>query len=188
VTVSAASSLPSGWTATDIGAVGAAGRSSAANGVFTINGAGADIWGTADALQYAYRTLSGDGELTARVVSVQNTARWAKAGVMIRASGSAGAAQATMLVSAGAGSAFQYRSATNGVSASIAGPSTVFAPEWVRIVRAGSDISGYESADGVTWTLVGKTTIPFGATVDIGFAVSSHNTAVTCTATFDHVS
>ena len=46
--------------------------------------AGADIWGTADQFHFAYKQLSGNGSITAKVVSVSNTDAWAKAGVMIR--------------------------------------------------------------------------------------------------------
>src|SRR6185436_19114387 len=68
----AAPSLPSGWQSGDLGAVG------------VVRGAGADIWGTADAFRLAYQTLSGDGQIVARVASVQNINAWTKAGVMIR--------------------------------------------------------------------------------------------------------
>ncbi|MBN2315915.1 MAG: LamG domain-containing protein, partial [Sedimentisphaerales bacterium] len=53
-------------------------------GTYTMTASGTDIWGTADEFHYAYKTLSGAGSITARVVSVQNTNDWAKAGVMIR--------------------------------------------------------------------------------------------------------
>src|SRR3954453_1096421 len=46
-----AQSLPAGWTAQDIGAVGSPGSSSASGGVFTVTGDGTDIWGSADAFQ-----------------------------------------------------------------------------------------------------------------------------------------
>ena len=52
---------------------------------------------------YAYKTLTGDGSIVARVVSEQNVANWTKAGVMIRNSLSPSAAQAFMLVSPGKG-------------------------------------------------------------------------------------
>jgi len=40
--------LPEPWQNRDIGNVGAAGSCSYANGIFTVNGSGADIWDTAD--------------------------------------------------------------------------------------------------------------------------------------------
>ena len=103
--------LPSGWSATDVGATGATGSSSFSNGTFTVTGAGADVWGTADAFHYAYRTLDGDGTIVARVASIQNVNAWTKAGVMIRNSLSPSAAQAFMLVAASStkGVPFQRR-------------------------------------------------------------------------------
>lgn len=51
---------------------------------FTILGAGHDIWDPEDAFHYVYQsTTAGSITLTARVVSVQETSPWAKAGVMI---------------------------------------------------------------------------------------------------------
>ena len=102
-----ASTLPAGWRNEDVGAVGVAGSASAASGVFTVHGSGADIWGAADAFHFAHRTLRGDGEMVARVAQVQNTHRWAKAGVMIRQATSASSAFAMMVVSAASGAAFQ---------------------------------------------------------------------------------
>ena len=43
--------LPAGWVSRDIGAVGMPGYAEIdSNAVFTVVGAGADVWGTADAL------------------------------------------------------------------------------------------------------------------------------------------
>jgi hypothetical protein len=80
------------WTGTDVGSVGVAGTDNynATTGVYTIQGSGTDIGGTADACHFVYQTLTADGELEARVVSIQNTSPTAKAGVMIRESTGAG--------------------------------------------------------------------------------------------------
>ena len=48
--------LPSPWADADIGATGATGSTDYADGVFTVKGAGADIWGNADAFHYVYQT------------------------------------------------------------------------------------------------------------------------------------
>ena len=53
-------------------------------GTFTVTGSGADIESTADAFRYVYQSSGPNCELRARVVSVQNTDPWAKAGVMFR--------------------------------------------------------------------------------------------------------
>ena len=65
-----------------------------------VRGAGADIWGSADAFHYAYKALNGDGEIVARVVSVTNVDVWTKVGVMIRDGLTAGAAHACCCSSA----------------------------------------------------------------------------------------
>jgi hypothetical protein len=185
---SAASTLPNGWTHADIGATGATGGATFSNGTFSVTGAGADVWGTADAAHYAWRSLPGDGTIVARVTSIQNVNAWTKAGVMIRNSSSASAAQAFMLVASSAtkGVPYQRRRADGDISVSTSGSQST-APRWVKLVRTGSLITGYESADGVTWTTVASDTFTMGDTVLVGLAVSSHVSGVNATATFDNV-
>ena len=179
-----ASAQPSGWAATDIGAVGATGSSSGSGGSFTVTGAGADIWNTADAFQYVSTTMTGDGSIVARVATVQNVASWTKAGVMMRETLSAGSRHALMLMSAGKGPSFQRRVATNGVSTSTSG-GTGTAPAFVKLTRAGNTITAFQSADGVAWTTVGSDTIAMAATIHVGLAVTSHVAGTLATATFD---
>lgn len=185
----AAGALPTGWTSTDVGATGTAGSATHVDGTFTVAGAGADVWGTADQLHYAYRPLAGDGTIVARVTSIQQGIHaWVKAGVMIRNSTSESAAQGFMLVAASAakGVPFQRRMSDGASSVSSPGSQST-APRWVKLVRAGNVITGYESPDGVTWTTVGSDTFTMGTTVLIGLGVSSHVTGVNATATFDNV-
>ena len=178
--------LPASWQTQDIGPVGVGGNASLASGTYSLTVAGADIWGTADALRYAYTTLNGDGQVTARVATEQNVNVWTKAGVMIRDSVAPGSRQALMLVSPGKGNAFQRRIATGGVSTHAAG-ALVMAPCWVRLSRVGNTITASQSADGTAWTVVGTDTVAFEQTILIGLAVSSHSTTAAATATFDHV-
>jgi hypothetical protein len=183
-----ATGLPTGWTNADIGLVGAAGNSKfdQAAGAFTVTGAGADVWGTADAFQFAWRSWSGDGTIQARVTSVANVSTWVKAGVMIRASTAPGSAHAFMIVSSGKGLAFQRRRASGGSSLNTFGGAGS-APYWVRLHRAGNVITASASKDGVAWTVIGSDTIPMGQTVLVGLAVSSHITGRTAAARFDNV-
>jgi len=178
--------LPSGWSHRDIGSVGPAGNATYTSGTFTVAGGGADIWGTADALHYAYQSLTGDGQMIARVATISNVAAWTKAGVMIRSSTSSSAAMAIMLVSKSKGTAFQYRTSNGAAAASVAGPGST-APYYVKIVREGNTVTGFTSSNGTTWTEVGSATLSLSSTVQIGLAVSSHDTTKLATATFDHV-
>ena len=170
-----------------MGAVAAPGEASFANGVFTLKGSGADIWDFADAFHFVYQPLARDGEIIARVTSLENTHVWAKAGVMIRASLTASAPYAMMLVTPARGGGYQWRYFTNGNSGSRI-DSRARTPYWMRLVRQGNVLTGYTSTDGVTWNLWQTQTIPnLPATVYIGLAVSSHNNGLLSTATFDNV-
>ena len=123
--------LPSPWQSQDIG--GAVSQSSAIynNGVFTVSGGGADIQGTADAFRFAYLPITGDCTLIARVASVQNANAWSKAGVMIRESLNANAANAFIAVTPGNGVTWQYRSSTGG-GTTYNNTGGLNAPYWIK--------------------------------------------------------
>jgi regulation of enolase protein 1 (concanavalin A-like superfamily) len=179
------SGLPAGWIAADIGPVGSAGSTTFASGVWTLNGAGTDIWGNADSFHVAYRTLTGDGTVIARVTSVQNTDLNAKAGLMIRDSLAPSAKQASIVMTPGAGIKFLRRTTTGG-STTATTASNLKAPYWLKLVRAGNTITSYYSANGTTWTQLGAQSITMGSTVYIGMVVTSKK-AWTATATFDNL-
>jgi hypothetical protein len=171
----------------DIGSVGPAGNAAFANGAYTVNASGADIWGSADAFHYVYQRFSGDGEVVARVVSVQNTDPWAKAGVMIRETLTAGSRQAMMAITPGNGAAFERRvnTAGNSDNDNVTG---FTAPYWVRLVRSGNTFTGYRSSDGLTWVRVGNpVTIAMANDVYAGLALTAHNNSVLNTSVFDNV-
>jgi hypothetical protein len=174
------------WQNEDIGDVGAAGSASESDGTWTINGSGVDIWDYTDEFHYVYQPLSGDGQIIARVVSVGYTNAWAKAGVMIRETLDGDSKHAMMVVTPGNGTAFQRRTNTGGSSDHTEG-SSVTAPYWVKLIRSGNTFTGYESADGSTWTLVGSVSITMATDVYIGLAVTSHSDGDLCTAEIDSV-
>jgi endonuclease/exonuclease/phosphatase family metal-dependent hydrolase len=181
-----AQSVPGGWSARDIGNVGASGSSSGSGGSFTVRGAGADVWGTADGFQFAYRTMTGDGEVVTHVRSIDYMNAWSKGGVMMRESLSAGAKHAFMLVSAGKGDAFQRRPYTDGASTS---STTGGGPGYyVKITRTGNNFDAYHSADGSNWSWVGSEWIDMPGTIYVGLAVTSHYYGTPATATFSETS
>lgn len=187
ITVSSAGGgLPSPWQTQNIGSVGQTGSASYSNGSFTVGGSGADIWGTADGFRFVYQSLNGDGEIKARVVSQTNTDGWAKAGVMIRESLTAGSKHAFTCVTPSNGLAFQRRASTDGTSDHTSGGSGTV-PVWVRLVRSGNTFTSYRSSDGSSWTQIGSATISMASQVYVGLAVTSHNNSVTSTAVFENV-
>ncbi|HUJ08636.1 MAG TPA: cellulase family glycosylhydrolase [Verrucomicrobiae bacterium] len=178
--------VPLPWMTQDIGTVGVSGTAGFTNSVFTLVGAGGDIQGTADAFRFVYVTATGDCTIIARVSSVQNVNPWSKAGVMIRASLDAGAANAFVAMTPSNGVTWQYRSSAGG-GTTWNNTGGLSAPYWVRLVRSGNTFTGYRSSNGTTWTQQGTTNISMGSTAYIGLALTSHNSSTLCTATFDNV-
>ena len=170
----------------DVGAVGAAGASSSSGGTTSVSGAGADIWGAADAFHYSYRHVTGDVEIVARIASVQYVSAWSKAGVMVRESLGASSRHASVFVTPAKGVAFQRRLESSGISTSTAVAGV--APRWVKLTRRGATFTAYTSVDGVTWTPVASDTVPMASDIYVGLAVTSHSQGVLCRAAFDGVS
>jgi regulation of enolase protein 1 (concanavalin A-like superfamily) len=188
----ATQSLPSPWATADIGSVGVTGSATDTNGLFTITGSGTDIWGTADAFHYVYQPASGNCSIQAEVLSVQNTAPWAKAGVMIRETTNANSTYAIMFLSpvtatSTNGVAFQGRTATGGSANSLATVPGVQAPYWVQLVRTGNSFVASYSANGTTWTALATNTITMATNAYIGLPVCSVNNSTLNTATFTNV-
>ena len=133
VTASPVPALPpvSGLLTMDIGAVGTAGNDVALNnGACTITGGAGDVWNSADACRFAYRPMTGDGQITARVLTQDATYPSAQAGVMIRNDLTPGSMQASMFMTPVNGLAFQYRTATGAGSGSSAFSSGTLPDVW----------------------------------------------------------
>jgi len=171
----------------DIGAPGKAGSNSYAAGTYTVSGGGTDIWNTSDKFRYVSRTFTGNGEIIARVTSQTNTHVWAKAGIMFRETLNANSRFATMELTPGNGTTFQYRAATGGGCGHVGAAAAPAPNNWLRLVRAGNVFTGYRSTDGVNWTQVGSTTVPMATAITVGLAVTAHDNAKLGTATFDNV-
>ena len=181
-----AQSVPSPWASRDIGDPVLSGSATLASGVFSIDAAGSDIWGTYDQFHFVYQQIAGDVEIIAKVHSLVATDAWAKAGVMVRASLDADSSHGYAMVSGTNGVWFDRRTAPGGFSTNTAGPS-IAAPVWLRAVRRGSDVSTYWSTTGTSWTAIGHDTIDLGTSAYVGIAVLSHNPGVRTTAEVSNV-
>ena len=100
----------------DIGGTGLRGNYSQAGGIHAVRGAGADIWGGADSFHFAYLPWEGDGTIVARVLTVEKTDPWAKAGVMFRAGLEIGSPHAMVALTPEKGAVFIRRVQSNGRS------------------------------------------------------------------------
>ena len=173
---------------------------------------------------FVQRPLTGNGTLTARVTSLSGRyipfsgsqgnafsasarsqtgsrlqpglAPWAKAGIILEPDTRQGTDYAAVMVtgSHGVRMQFNYTHDSPGLPGS-AGPSS---PRWLRLTRAGDVITGYDSADGGHWTVIGAARLAgLPRTVRIGLFVTSPvyftagatvGTPSVATARFDQVS
>ena len=178
--------LPTRWSTGDIGNVGVAGTAcyNTEYFVYTVNGSGTDIGGTADAFRFAYVTVVGDDQIVAHIAAQDASNPDNKAGIMIRESSNNNARNVFVGVTSGQGALFQYRSATGG-STTVNTIPGLKAPYWVKLVKIGSLYGGYLSPDGNTWTQIGSPVdLGFGVNGSgtyAGFAVTSHNNTVLST-------
>lgn len=181
--------LPTRWTTQDIGDVNIAGSACYNSGVFELKASGDDIWNTADAFHFAYKTMVGDGQITARVYSMDQTNPWNKCGIMFRESLTPGSRHAFLALTSGNGAAFQYRSITDGASNNVNTSSVIAAPYWIRLSKTGSVYTAAYSGDGNSWTQFGNpvnTGFGDGIPVYVGLALTSHDNTVLSTATVDN--
>jgi ABC-type transport system involved in multi-copper enzyme maturation permease subunit len=144
-----------------------------------------------DSFYFVRRSLDGDGTITARVTSLTgrlprssgNGTRaglmpWSKAGIIIKASTRLGSAYAAMMVTGGNGVRLQYD--YTGDIAGLPGRVSAASPRWLRLTRHGDTVTGYDSADGTSWSRVGAVRLPaLPATVQGGLFATSPSYAVT---------
>jgi hypothetical protein len=121
-----------------------------------------------DQFRFVHQSLAGDGTVVARVLTQQDTGPWARAGIMVKQSPEPGAPYAALMVTPGHGVRLQSNFTTD-LAGSAAGT-----PRWLKLTRSGSSVSGYESADGVTWSPVGTVTVSgLPRTAEAGLFVTS---------------
>ncbi len=150
-----------------------------------------------DSFYFVHQQLSGDGSITARVTSLNEQVMpangggpddasswppgvvpWAKAGLMVKLNTTQGSSYAAIMVTATHGVRMQYNF-THDVAGS-ASTVTKTTPRWLRLTRSGDSLTGYESADGITWTKVGAAKLAgLPSSVAAGMFVASPDHDVT---------
>jgi hypothetical protein len=185
------SPCPSPFTCADIGSPALAGGASfnPGTGVWTVTAGGTDITGTSDQFHFVSAPLTGNGSVSAEVLTQTDSSSNAKAGVMLRSSADPASPEYSVLVSPGAGTKVQVRTSQGGNTTKLANP-TGTVPAYLEVTRSGSTFTASTSPDGVTWTVIpGSTvTLTLPAVLSAGVAVTSHNAAVLGTATFGSLS
>jgi ABC-type transport system involved in multi-copper enzyme maturation permease subunit len=124
-----------------------------------------------DAFYFAHQPVTGNGTITVQVTSLTGHTLtdanqlapgglepWSKAGIIIKENTSAGSAYAAMMMTGAHGVRMQWDYVND--TPGLAGGVSASAPRWLRLVRHGDTITGYDSADGSHWTLVGTAILP----------------------------
>jgi Protein of unknown function (DUF1349) len=182
VSVTPTSPLPAGWSDADVGKPQIAGSAGLNGTVYTVDGNGSDIWQSADQFNYAYQSLSGNGQIVARVTGQQDTDSWAKSGIMIKQSTTAGTNYVNLFETPGNGVHLQQNFTSDWAGTVPTGP------VWLKLIRSGNTVTGYQSTDGATWSQVGPTvSITMTDPLTIGLFVCSHNVNELNASTFDNV-
>jgi hypothetical protein len=186
-------SCPSGWICEDIGNPKLQGTQSVADGAWTVEGAGWDIWSLmwvkADQFRYVWQYLMADGELGARAISQTNTNSSAKAGIMLRKTFDPVSPYYAVFITPATGIHVQYRSDFNQNPTDVASVSRT-PPVYLKIIRVGTTCSAYTSADGAHWILIPNSTVDVGGlsgALMAGLAVTSRNEDMLSITEFDSV-
>ncbi len=191
-TVVQVNALPAPWRAQDLGSLttlpGA--TTSYASGTFTVAGAG-NLSGSADNFRFLYQPLTGDGQIVARLSSLQNTSSGARIGVMIRESLTAGSRHVFLGLSPDGLVRRLIRSTTGGstTGASVTSGSTTRTPPnvWLRIVRSGNTFTASSSTNGTTWVQEGTSSVTMASNIQMGIAVASGTSSTVNRSTFSNV-
>jgi hypothetical protein len=182
-----ATSVPSGYVDHDLGGPGSPGFAIDNAGTWT-DGGGGELEDPGDQFNFAYRHLNGSASLEAEVLSVSDTSATAQAGVMSRASTAPSSAYASVLRETGDKVVFQYRK-TNGGTTETTTIKLDVSTFFVKLVRSGSNFTGYYSIHGTVWHKIAKTesitAIPTLA--DAGIAVTAGANDLLSTAVLEDV-
>lgn len=180
--------LPLPWAAGSVGSGDDNGWSLAgSHGEFHVSGEG-QLAARSDAFQFLWQPLSGDGMITARVDSMDDTGLLARAGVMIRDSLASNSRHVFLGLTSDGGYRWVRRTGLNGNTSTSSSGSASFPDAWVRLVRSGDVITAWKSADGSDWVQIGSLTAALPETCYLGLAVASGSEGVQNHAHFSNVS
>ncbi len=185
-------SLGAQWTTVDKDLV--SGTSfSVGSGLLNIAAGGTDTWTANDEYGAIYQSFSGDFEATLRITSQGYANDWSKAGIMVKDDMSTTAANDgyTFMVATPANQySFQYDATADGyLEGNLQAGGQVSLPACVRLIKSGTDFSGYYSTDCSTFTQVGTTQslTTADATQHIGIGNTSHAGATLSSSYFDYI-
>jgi hypothetical protein len=151
----------------------------------TVAGGGTGVAGTADSFRYDWTTLTGNGEIIAKVASTSGGSSSSQAGVMIRSANAVNSPEVSLLFSNNNTASMVDRTTTGGATSTVKTVSDG-GVTWVKLMRVGNTFSAY-TLSGSSWILVSSVQISMAANAYVGLAVSSKSMSSLYTANFSNV-
>jgi beta-glucanase (GH16 family)/regulation of enolase protein 1 (concanavalin A-like superfamily) len=196
VTIIPSTALPTPWTAADIFAT-PAGSSAFTGTEWSVTGGGSagDQYGLSgtgingsrysESFHFVSQPVSGDGTLVAKLIDPVSAAQ---AGLMFRSTTDKSSLCTSLIYSTQftpSGLAWMSRTSTGGYNLLHATGISITFPVWLKLVRAGNNVTAFRSTNGTTWTQIGGSqTVPMATNYLAGLAVSSGNATTVSTARF----
>ena len=176
-----------GWEATDVGEALRGGQKVLSTSQVEIYGAGDDIWAAHDQFRFVWRALSGDFDLTARVLSLDETDDYAKAGLMLRSTLEPDSAHVLINIFPNGEVILGWRSDPGTKMEQKVLGQVVF-PMYLRMRRVRDMVEVGYSSDGQHWTKKQvRTSAAIRRDAYVGLCVLSHDNHILATAKFDEV-
>ena len=171
-----AESLPTAWSLTDIGTVDLESEAGPRGLRFALRASGTGPGGTADSMAFVHQALAGDGNLVARLRTVEGGSSDSRSGIAWRASTAAGARGAWLGWRGNGTVEFIRRTSDNAAALTTAAAQS--GPCWLRLHRRSNTLRAYTSTDGLAWMPLGAAAeIEMPATAMAGLACASGYTA-----------
>jgi hypothetical protein len=165
------------------------------DGSLQVSGIGADINQSTDEFKFVYKTLTGNGSITARIDDIEDVHEWAKAGLMMRSSLELDDVYVMGVGTPRNRAEIKYRDFPGGATGGASVPQgDTPLPFWIRVSRSGGTYTVERSFDGTTWEpILGSDGA--GSQIDllmidpiyIGLCVTSHDHSIPCTARFSEI-
>lgn len=161
------------------------------DGVYELQGAGADIWGTEDAFHFASVSVTGDVQIRAAVgLEGQSAEGYRKAALMMRESFEPGAAYVDVALHQNGLASLQYRPYAGARTLHLIATSHLMTavghPNDLKLERRGDVFTATVAFDGQSVEL-GPIPVELPAQVEVGLGVASHDPRKLTTASFRDV-
>jgi outer membrane protein assembly factor BamB len=184
-------SCPSTWLCQDIGLPAITGTEQQSGGAWNIQAGGTGITGTYDQFHFTAQKVSGDFQISAKVVSQQSAGigKTPQVGLMVRQSSDPTSPNYSIFLIPGQGIVVQYRASFDTITIKDVQIPNASPPLYLEIQRKGDTFQAATSSDGINYVLVpgSDEVMAFPVQMYAGFAVSSANAITQTRAGFDEL-